>query len=189
VTICCFGDGASNIGAFHEALNLSAVWKLPVIWMCQNNRYGEHTPIERHQTIRSISERATAYAIPGVTVDGNDPVAVNRVVTDAAARARAGEGPTLVEAMTYRLYGHVFGDPMNYVEKSELEAAWSAEPTGRFRSVLEETGVLDAAGASEIDSRVKAEVSAALAAAIGDPEPDDESLLRDVTSARAGGIS
>jgi acetoin:2,6-dichlorophenolindophenol oxidoreductase subunit alpha len=189
VTICCFGDGATNIGAFHEALNLSAVWRLPVIWLCQNNLYGEHTPVGRHQTVRRISERANAYAIPGVTVDGNDPVAVHDVVTEAAERARAGEGPTLVEAMTYRLYGHVFGDPMNYVEPSELEAAWSVEPTGRFRRVLEETGALNEVGASEIDSRMRDEASAALAAAIADPEPDDESLLVDVTASRAGGIS
>jgi TPP-dependent pyruvate/acetoin dehydrogenase alpha subunit len=189
VTICCFGDGASNIGAFHEALNLSAVWRLPVIWMCQNNLYGEHTPVGRHQKVQRISERANAYAIPGVTVDGNDPVAVHGVVADAAERARAGEGPTLVEAMTYRLYGHVFGDPMNYVEPSELEAAWSVEPTGRFRHVLEEAGVNDEAGASEIDSRMRAEASAALAAAMSDPEPDDESLLEDVTASRDGGIS
>jgi acetoin:2,6-dichlorophenolindophenol oxidoreductase subunit alpha len=186
VTVCCFGDGATNIGAFHEALNLSAVWSLPVIWLCQNNRYGEHTPVERHQRNASVADRADSYAIPGVTVDGNDPAAVMEAVSDAARRARSGEGPTLIEAMTYRLYGHVFGDPMGYVERSELEAAWSAEPTGRFRQRLVDAGVFDDATASEIDSRNKAEATEALETALEDPEPDAAVLLTDVTAGTGG---
>jgi acetoin:2,6-dichlorophenolindophenol oxidoreductase subunit alpha len=184
VTICCFGDGATNIGAFHEALNLSAVWKLPVVWLCQNNRYGEHTPVERHQSIRSVADRAAAYAIPGISVDGNDPVAVSAAVSDAAARARAGEGPTLVEALTYRLYGHVFGDPMKYVEPSELDAAWSAEPTGRFRRALLEEGILDEESAERIDASNRSAAREALEAALSDPEPDPSTLLENVTGTR-----
>jgi TPP-dependent pyruvate/acetoin dehydrogenase alpha subunit len=186
VTICCFGDGATNIGAFHEALNLSAVWKLPVVWLCQNNRYGEHTAIARHQRNESVADRAASYAIPGVTVDGNDPLAVRTTVGGAVDRARAGGGPTLVEAVTYRLYGHVFGDPMGYVEKTELDAAWEAEPTGRFRRKLLETGVMDEATASEIDARNAEEVAAALAQALSDPEPGPEVLLEDVTATSPG---
>ncbi len=183
VTIACFGDGATNIGAFHEALNLASVWQLPVIFLCQNNRYGEHTPIAHHQHNESVAMRAASYAMPGVTVDGNDPVAVWRVVAEAVARARAGEGPTLVEAVTYRLFGHVFGDPMKYVERAELDAAWAAEPTGRFKRTLEQAGVLDAEAASQIESRCTDEVTVALSRALSDPEPAPEVLLEDVTSA------
>jgi pyruvate dehydrogenase E1 component alpha subunit len=182
VTVACFGDGASNIGAFHEALNLSSVWNLPVIWLCQNNRYGEHTSVARHQRVGNVADRATAYAMRGMTVDGNDPVAVWNAVSEAAARARAGEGPTLVEALTYRLYGHVFGDPMKYVEGSELQEAWDAEPTGRFRRRLEELGVLDEDAASAIDAAAAEEAADALAATREDPDPGIATLLDDVTA-------
>ncbi len=127
-----FGDGATNIGAFHEALNLAAVWGLPVIFLCQNNGYGEHTAVREHQRIEHVAERAAAYGMPGVTVDGNDPVAVHEAMSSAVARARAGEGPTLVEAVTYRLFGHVFGDRMGYVDPAELEEAWKQEPLSRL---------------------------------------------------------
>ncbi len=182
VTIASFGDGATNIGAFHEALNLASVWQLPVIFLCQNNRYGEHTPIAQHQHNASVAVRAASYAMPGTTVDGNDPVAVWRAVSEAVGRARAGGGPTLVEAVTYRLYGHVFGDPMKYVEPSELEAAWAAEPTGRFKRTLEQAGVLDGESASAIESRCAEEVAIALERALSDPEPGPETLLVNVTS-------
>jgi 2-oxoisovalerate dehydrogenase E1 component len=189
VTIACFGDGATNIGAFHEALNLASVWKLPVVWLCQNNGYGEHTAISRHQSIERISDRAAAYGMPGVTVDGNDPVAVWNAMTQAVERARAGGGPTLVEAVTYRLYGHVFGDPMGYVEKTELEAAWAAEPMARFRQRLGEQGVLDNRAASQIDSSCEGEVSVALGRALEDPDPDASVLLEDVTAAAGAGAT
>jgi TPP-dependent pyruvate/acetoin dehydrogenase alpha subunit len=182
VTIACFGDGATNIGAFHEALNLASVWKLPVVWLCQNNGYGEHTAISRHQSNEKVSDRAAAYAMPGVTVDGNDPIAVWGAVTDAVARARAGNGPTLVEAVTYRLFGHVFGDQMGYVDKTELDAAWDAEPTGRFRRLLDQLGVLDADAASAIDSTSAHEVEIALEQALADSEPAADVLLEDVTA-------
>jgi acetoin:2,6-dichlorophenolindophenol oxidoreductase subunit alpha len=186
VTVACFGDGATNIGAFHEALNLASVWRLPVVWLCQNNGYGEHTAISRHQSNSKVSDRAAAYGMPGVTVDGNDPVAVWEAVNAAVGRARSGDGPTLVEAVTYRLYGHVFGDPMGYVEKTELQAAWDAEPTGRFRHRLEQQGVLGPDAASEIDSRCAHEVAAALEQALADPEPAPETLLEDVTAPPRG---
>jgi acetoin:2,6-dichlorophenolindophenol oxidoreductase subunit alpha len=184
VTIGCFGDGATNIGAFHEAMNLASVWKLPVVWLCQNNGYGEHTAVSRHQSNMHVSDRAGAYGMPGLTVDGNDPVAVWEAVSSAATRARSGDGPTLVEAVTYRLYGHVFGDPMGYVEKAELQAAWEAEPTARFRQRLEKQGALDQDAASEIDSSSAREVAAALEQALADPEPGPDLLLEDVTSPR-----
>ena len=130
VTVVCFGDGATNIGAFHEAANLAALWQLPVVLLCQNNGYGEHTAFADHQRIEHVADRAAAYGMPGVTVDGNDPEAVLGALRDATARARAGGGPTLVEAVTYRLFGHVFGDRMSYVDPAELEAAWQRGARG-----------------------------------------------------------
>jgi acetoin:2,6-dichlorophenolindophenol oxidoreductase subunit alpha len=183
VTVCCFGDGATNIGAFHEAMNLASVWQLPVIFLCQNNRYGEHTAIADHQKNANVADRAASYATKGVTIDGNDPIAVYAAVAEAASGARSGDGPTLVEAVTYRLYGHVFGDPMGYVDKSELDAAWSSEPTGRFRKHLLDLGVLSARDLDEIDAANGAEVTEALDLAANDPEPDPEVIGTDVTGA------
>ena len=122
VAVAYFGDGASNIGAFHESLNLAAVWKLPVIFVCQNNRYGEHTRYEKATAARQIADRAISYNIPGVRVDGNDPLAVYASAHEAVARARKGEGPTLIEAMTFRFHGHVLGDAHNYMDKAEKAA-------------------------------------------------------------------
>lgn len=185
VTVCCFGDGATNIGAFHEAMNLASVWRLPVVFVCQNNRYGEHTRIDRHQRNTSVAARADAYGMPGVTVDGNDPRPVWRAMTDAVERARSGEGPTLLEALTYRLYGHVFGDQMTYVEKDELDRAWAAEPAGRFRNELIARGVLDETGADSIDSRSAVAVEEALERALSDPLPDPRTVLGDVYAGEA----
>jgi acetoin:2,6-dichlorophenolindophenol oxidoreductase subunit alpha len=182
VTIACFGDGATNIGAFHEAMNLASVWRLPVIFLCQNNRYGEHTAIADHQRNQTVADRAQAYGMPGVTVDGNDPVEVYKAVHDAAGHARSGEGPTLVEAVTYRLYGHVFGDQMGYVQASELEAAWNAEPTGRFKKRLIDMGITDERVLREIDRASEAETRSALDRALSDPEPKLSVLLDDVTA-------
>ncbi|MFZ0664974.1 MAG: thiamine pyrophosphate-dependent dehydrogenase E1 component subunit alpha [Acidimicrobiales bacterium] len=181
VTVCCFGDGATNIGAFHEALNLASVWQLPVVFLCQNNRYGEHTAIADHQKNAHVADRAASYAMRGVTIDGNDPVVVYSAIAEAAAAARSGGGPTLVEAVTYRLYGHVFGDPMGYVDKSELDAAWSSEPTGRFSKHLSDAGVLDSGGLDDIDMANRTEVSEALDLAVNDPEPELEVIGFDVT--------
>lgn len=184
VTIACFGDGATNIGAFHEALNLAAVWGLPVVFLCQNNRYGEHTAIADHQRNANVADRAEAYGMPGVTIDGNDAVEVYRAVHEAAETARSGGGPTLLEAVTYRLYGHVFGDQMGYVEASELEAAWNREPTGRFRKRLIDTGVSTESALEEIDKASEVETRSALERAMADPEPEMSVLLEDVTANR-----
>jgi len=180
VTVASFGDGASNIGAFHEACNLAALWQLPVLFLCQNNGYGEHTAFARHQRTAHVADRAVAYGMPGVTVDGNDPVAVYEAVRDAADRARAGEGPTLVEAVTYRLFGHVFGDRMTYVDPAELEQAWEHEPMARFRRRLAEEGVLGADEAAAAEARAAAEVAVVLRDVLAGPEPDDDEVGRDV---------
>ena len=186
VTVVSFGDGATNIGAFHEAANLAALWRLPVIFLCQNNGYGEHTAFADHQRTAHVAERATAYGMPGVTVDGNDPAAVYDAVSDAAARARAGEGPTLVEAVTYRLFGHVFGDPMGYVDPAELEKAWAQEPVARFRKVLVGGGLLTEASAAEVEAKSAAVAAETLAAVLELPEPGADEVLTDVVAASPG---
>ncbi len=182
VTVASFGDGATNIGAFHEAANLAAVWGLPVIFLCQNNGYGEHTAFADHLRVDHVAQRAAAYGMPGVTVDGNDPVAVHDAVSVAVARARAGEGPTLVEAVTYRLFGHVFGDRMTYVDPKELEAAWKREPVTRFRQTLVEWGLLSEADAAAIEERSATTAAATLAEVLELPEPGADEVLTDVVA-------
>jgi TPP-dependent pyruvate/acetoin dehydrogenase alpha subunit len=180
VVLVSFGDGATNIGAFHEACNLAAVWRLPVIFLCQNNRYGEHTAFSDHQRTERVSDRANAYAMPGVTVDGNDPLAVHAAVTEAATRARAGDGPTLIEALTYRLYGHVFGDRMAYVPPDELDVAWRDEPVARFRRHLLDSGVLAHDVADAVEEECASLVADVLAEVLALPEPAADELLTDV---------
>ncbi len=184
VTVVSFGDGATNIGAFHEAANLAAVWGLPVVFLCQNNGYGEHTAFADHLRVEHVAQRAAAYGMPGVTVDGNDPVAVCEAVGDAARRARAGEGPTLVEAVTYRLFGHVFGDRMSYVNPDELAEAWTNEPVARFRHTLVERGLLTEEEADARQAHAATTASDTLADVLELPEPSVDEVLTDVVGPR-----
>ena len=157
VTVAYFGDGASNIGAFHESLNMAAVWKLPVVFVCQNNGYGEHTRYELATSAAKISDRAVGYQMPGVTVDGNDPLAMYAVAREAIERARSGQGPTLIEAKTFRFFGHVFGDADKYMHQGEKDAAMARDPVPRFRTWLIEQG-----HAAEADlARMEAEIERA----------------------------
>jgi 2-oxoisovalerate dehydrogenase E1 component len=180
VAVASFGDGATNIGAFHEAANLASVWRLPVIFLCQNNGYGEHTAFADHQRTEHVADRAAAYAMPGVTVDGNDPVAVYDAMSEAVGRARHGDGPTLVEAVTARLYGHVFGDRMGYVDPAELEAAWQHEPVRRFRRHLVDHGVMSDDDAAAVESECGALATTTLAEVLDLAEPGADELLTDV---------
>ncbi len=182
VTVVSFGDGATNIGAFHEAANLAAVWGLPVVLLCQNNGYGEHTAFADHLRVEHVAQRAASYGMPGVTVDGNDPVAVHGAVSAAARRARAGEGPTLVEAVTYRLFGHVFGDRMTYVDPGELEEAWKQEPVDRFRRTLVQRGLLTEVDADAVQARAAATARDTLAEVLELPEPGVDEVLTDVVA-------
>jgi acetoin:2,6-dichlorophenolindophenol oxidoreductase subunit alpha len=150
VTLCFFGDGANNEGAFHEALNMAAIWKLPVVFICENNRYGMSTSVERSTAVRQISERAAAYSMPGVTVDGNDFSAVAEAVHDAIARAREGGGPSLIENLTYRWRGHSKSDRNRYRTKDEIEAWMARDPIARFQAELMTHGILDEAEATAI---------------------------------------
>jgi pyruvate dehydrogenase E1 component alpha subunit len=180
VAVAYFGDGASNIGAFHESLNMAAVWKLPVIFVCQNNGYGEHTRYELATSAARISDRAAGYQIPGITVDGNDPLAMYHVARHAIERARAGEGPTLIEATTFRFNGHVFGDADSYMSKGEKEAAMARDPVPAFRKWLIEQGYATEASLTKLEEEVNAEISAAVEFALSSPVPDISELRRDV---------
>jgi TPP-dependent pyruvate/acetoin dehydrogenase alpha subunit len=179
VAVAYFGDGASNIGAFHESLNLAAVWKLPVVFVCQNNGYGEHTRYDLATSARRISDRAAAYQMPGVTVDGNDPLAVYKAARAAIIRAREGDGPTLIEAMTFRFHGHVFGDADAYMAPGEKEAAMARDPVPRYRAWLVEGGVADSELAA-LEAAIEREIDEAVAYALDSPLPDVAELRRDV---------
>ena len=180
VTVAYFGDGASNIGAFHEALNMAAVWKLPVVFVCQNNGYGEHTRYELATSAAKISDRAAGYQIPGVTVDGNDPLAVYAAAREAVERARAGHGPTLIEAKTFRFFGHVFGDADGYMQKGEKDAAMARDPVPRFRAWLIEQGHASEAELSVLEAEIGKELDAAVEFALTSPSPSVDELKRDV---------
>jgi TPP-dependent pyruvate/acetoin dehydrogenase alpha subunit len=180
VTVTNFGDGATNIGAFHEAMNLASLWKLPVIFMCQNNGYAEHTRLDHGTAGADIAKRASAYDMPGVRVDGNDPVAVYRTVKDAVSRARAGEGPTLVEAVTFRFLGHNFGDPGDYIPPEEMTAALARDPMVTFRRDLLAWQVVSEKELSEIESTITAEIEEAFEFALASPHPSIDELSRDV---------
>lgn len=180
VTVASFGDGASNIGAFHESLNLAAVWKLPVIFVCQNNLYGEHTTYEKATSAKRIADRAVSYDIPGVRVDGNDPVAMFNAARDAIDRARAGEGPTLIEAMTFRFHGHVFGDADGYMDKAQKQAAIAADPVPAFRAKLIADGIVTEAALTQIEAEIEAALDDAVEFALASPFPDLDELAIDV---------
>lgn len=179
VTVSNFGDGASNIGAFHEALNMASLWKLPVVFVCQNNGYGEHTRYDRGTAVDSVAKRAESYSMPGVRVDGNDPIAVWQTANEAIRRARAGEGPTLIEAMTFRFNGHNMGDPAEYIPKDVMEAARARDPYPCYRQQLIDGNVADEAALTEIEVNLKAEIEAAFVDALAGPHPTEEELRHD----------
>lgn len=180
VTVASFGDGASNIGAFHESLNLAAVWKLPVVFVCQNNLYGEHTTYEKATSAKRIADRAVAYDIPGVRVDGNDPVAMFNAARDAIARARAGDGPTLIEAMTFRFHGHVFGDADGYMDKAQKQAAIAADPVPAFRAKLIANGIVTEDMLAKMEVEIEAALDEAVEFALASPFPTLDELTIDV---------
>ena len=179
VTVTCFGDGATNIGAFHEAMNMAQLWQLPVIFFCQNNRYGEHTAFADHTKVGSIAERAKAYNMRAVTVDGNDAEAMYAAAHDAVARARAGEGPTLIEAMCYRMLGHFFGADFSYMPPEHLAEMAAADPLPRLRTLMLERQFTEA----ELDgivAAIEAELDAAVEFAFASAVPGPEELTLDV---------
>jgi acetoin:2,6-dichlorophenolindophenol oxidoreductase subunit alpha len=180
VVAVSFGDGATNTGSFHEAVNLAAVWDLPVIFVCQNNLYAEMTPIAETMRIKEVRERALGYGIPGVRVDGNDPEAVYYAVAEAAERGRNGGGPTFVEAVTFRFKGHYVGDPQRYMPKEELAAAEQNDPVIRYRALLTDGGMFTSGELTAIDEQAAADVEAAVQAALDTPPPDAAQLDQDL---------
>ncbi|ATI80717.1 thiamine pyrophosphate-dependent dehydrogenase E1 component subunit alpha [Sphingobium yanoikuyae] len=179
VTVASFGDGAANIGAFHESLNLAAVWKLPVIFVCQNNEWGEHTAYDKTSNVK-VADRAAAYGMAGERVDGNDPFAMYAAAHEAIARARAGEGPTLIEAMTYRFFGHVFGDQDAYMDKARKAEAIANDPVPRFRAKLIEIGVASEDQLAAMEAAIEREIDEAVEYALASDFPSVEELKRDV---------
>jgi TPP-dependent pyruvate/acetoin dehydrogenase alpha subunit len=180
VAVTFFGDGASNQGAFHEALNLAALWRLPVIFICENNLYGEFTPQHKHQTIRDIAARASSYAVSGLIADGNDVLDVFRLVGKAVEDARKGRGPALVECKTYRHRGHYEGD-MGYYRPPEEVAFWmEADPIVNYRRRLINDGACSEEELNALDQDVERQLDEAIEFAKGSPHPDPEEALEHV---------
>lgn len=181
VAVSFFGDGATNTGAFHEGINLASVWKLPVVFVCENNQYAQSTPQSDHQIIKDVAERAKAYAMPGVAVDGMDPAAVYEVAGEAIARARKGNGPTLLEAKTMRFYGHYLGDPgSDYGHDKEVVKWKKRDPIPAFGRFLTKQKWLSPAKEKNILDRINTEVEAAIEFARKSPEPEPADLMKDV---------
>jgi pyruvate dehydrogenase E1 component alpha subunit len=180
VTTCFFGDGTTNIGAFHEALNFAVVWKLPVIFVCENNLYMEYTPIAEVTAVASpAGDRAAAYGLPKIVIDGNDADTVYRTVRDAYARARHGDGPAMIECLTYRYSGHSRADPAKYRPAGELERWKQRDPVARYRERLLQLG-LPVSRLEAIDTEIRRIVDEATEACKAAPPPSRDILFTDV---------
>jgi pyruvate dehydrogenase E1 component alpha subunit len=181
VTICMFGDGATNIGYFHEAVNLSKVWNLPVLWVCENNQYGMGTTLERASAVTAIRRKADGYAIPNYDVDGMDVMKVREITLKLLAEIRNGSGPRFLEIHTYRFRGHSMGDPERY-RKAEEVKCWQEEndPIGIYHKYLVDNNIVSNEELDVIEKQVEAEVAAAVQFAESSPEPAPEELFTNV---------
>ncbi|MBI1959555.1 MAG: thiamine pyrophosphate-dependent dehydrogenase E1 component subunit alpha [Candidatus Rokubacteria bacterium] len=180
VSLAFFGDGAANEGAVHETANLAAMWALPLILLCENNGYCISQPVAVAVKAESIAARAAGYGLPGVVIDGNDPLAVLEAVSGAVAQARAGGGPTLVEARTIRLGGHLAHDPQHYRSQAELDAARAQDPVARYRASLSAGGLLSDDAYADMEARVDEEVAAAVEYARQSPFPEPHEAFEDL---------
>ncbi|WP_026961445.1 thiamine pyrophosphate-dependent dehydrogenase E1 component subunit alpha [Alicyclobacillus herbarius] len=181
VAVCFFGDGANNQGTFHEGLNLAAIWRLPVIFVAENNGYAEATPFSYASSCKRIADRAAGYSMPGVVVDGKDVVAVYQAAAEAVQRARQGDGPTLIECITYRNYGHFEGDAQTYKVKEERKRHLEdLDAITRFRSYLVDGGLAQEAELTRIEAEVQAAVEHAIQFADESPLPSVDDLYEDV---------
>ncbi len=183
VVVSFFGDGANNEGAFHEALNMASVWKLPVVFVCENNRYGMSTSTERSTAVPNVADRAGAYAMPGVIVDGNNFAAVAEASFEAIERARRGDGPTLIESKTYRIRGHSRSDRNRYRTKEEIEEWRGRDPILAFEAELIEFGLITRPAIDAVRSEAEQAIEAAVAFAAESPAPPPQDLTRYVYSA------
>ena len=179
VCLCFFGDGTVNIGGFHEAMNMASIWKLPVIFVCENNLYGEYSPVARTTPVEVLADRASSYAMPGIRIDGNDVTAVYGAVSEAARRARAGDGPTFIEAMTYRHKGHSRTDPGTYRPKEEVDAWLARDPIPALENFLREAGV-DHAELNSLREAAQVKVKDHLQRALSWPDPELSSRFEHV---------
>ncbi len=178
---CWFGDGATSEGDWHEGMNFAGIHRLPVVFVCENNRYAISVPQSKQMAVEDVAVRAEGYGFPGVVVDGNDVLACYRAAKEAVERARAGGGPTLIECKTYRFYSHTSDDDdRTYRSREEVEAARHQDPLLRFGAYLREQGLLDAEAEERLRAEVKAEVEEAVDRAWNAPDPDPSTLLRHV---------
>ena len=176
LVLTLFGDGASNEGAFHESLNMAAIWNLPIIFLCENNQYAMSMAFEKAFKVEQISDRAAAYGMPGVTIDGNDVIAIYEAVQAAAKRARAGNGPTLIEAVTYRWRGHSKSDRQLYRTREEVKSWMEKDPIQRFKKLLN----VSEEEFKKIEAQAKEDIRKAVEFAEASPEPDVASILEGI---------
>ncbi|MEA4909558.1 MAG: pyruvate dehydrogenase (acetyl-transferring) E1 component subunit alpha [Chloroflexi bacterium] len=180
VTMCFFGDGATNIGFFHEALNLSKVWNLPVLWICENNQYGMGTSVERASAVSEIRQKAEGYGMKNAQVDGMDLMAVRKVSGEMMAEIRAGSGPQFLEVITYRYRGHSMGDPERYRKPEEIKKWQENDPIGIFRKYLLEQKIVSDGELDELDQKAAEELEEAVQFAEASPDPAPEELFKNV---------
>lgn len=180
VCVCFFGDASTNQGTFHESMNLASIWKLPVVFVCENNLYGISMNQSRHQAIKDVSDRAVAYNMPGITVDGNDVFAVHEAAEEAIKRARLGQGPTLIECKTYRHRGHFEGDPGAYKPEEEVKEWMAKDPVPRFESFLIDNKILTKKELKELNEDLDKEMAAAIEFAEKSDYASVESVVEDI---------
>jgi pyruvate dehydrogenase E1 component alpha subunit len=180
VTVCFFGDGAAEQGTMHESMNLASIWNLPVVFVCENNGYAQTTPAHYHCAAEDIADRATAYDMPGFSVDGTDIFAVAEAAAEAVARARRGEGPTLVECKAFRYYGHFEGDNLSYFTEEERARNRARDPIEKFKEHVMERGLLSEEDLDEVDAWAEKTVDDAIEFAEEAPYPDPEDCFTDV---------
>lgn len=180
VTICMFGEGATNIGFFHEALNLSKTWNLPVLWVCENNRYGMGTSPERASAVSDIIQKACGYGMPAYDVEGMDVISVKDMVAERLTEIRTGSGPQFLEVCTYRFRGHSMGDPERYRSKEEVQKFQENGPIDRFIKYLKQNNICSDEELSEINAQVEDEIQEGVVFAQESPEPEDEALYEHI---------
>jgi pyruvate dehydrogenase E1 component alpha subunit len=188
VAVSVFGDGTVNIGAFHEGLNLASIWRLPCVFVCENNLYGEYTRFDRTTPIEDLADRAGGYGMPGIVVDGQDVDTVEAAMRSALERARAGEGPTLLEVKTYRYAGHSRGDLGTYRPDGELERWLERDPIDLYRAKLIADGTLDDGMVEKLEEDTSTEIEAAVELALASPPPTVDSMFEHVLAPGADGI-
>jgi pyruvate dehydrogenase E1 component alpha subunit len=187
IVVCFFGDGAANHGTFHESLNIAALWKLPIVYVCENNGWAQFTAQEWTTSVMDVAKKAPGYGIPGVIVDGNDVVAVWEAAGKALADARSGAGPTLLECKTRRWYGHYIGDPQKYRAKADVDSVPALDPIPRFCARLMQDGILMEQEIKELEAGVTAELDEAERFALESPLPEASEALSHVYAERGAG--